>query len=73
MWSGRAENTFILLPQVLYFNLEKRICQVGSQIKISTQNLIRSKQRKGGSSRIALNFCVLQICKIIFVKHLTNL
>ena len=30
-------------------------------------------KEKGGSSRIALNFWVLQICKIIFVKRLTNL
>ena len=27
MWSGRAENTFILLLQLWYCNLEKRICQ----------------------------------------------
>ena len=27
MWSGRAENAFILLLLVLYCNLEKRICQ----------------------------------------------
>ena len=28
MWSGRVENTFFLLPQVLYCNLELRLCQV---------------------------------------------
>ena len=33
MWSGRAENTYILLPQVLYCNLEKRDCQAPLAIK----------------------------------------
>ena len=56
-----------------------RVCiQVGWKVDVrntirAAQKLIRSKQRKGGSSRIALNFCTLQICKTIFVKHLTNL
>ena len=49
MWSGRAENTYILLPQVLYCNSCEGLCQGHLKIKISTQNLIRSNQRKSSS------------------------
>ena len=44
-----AENCSFLLLQVLYYNLEQQLCQGLLKIKISTQNLIRSKQRKSKS------------------------
>ena len=66
MWSGadqitwsiyvvEAENNISFLsPQVLYCNLEKRICQGPLKIKNSTQNLIRSKQRKSIVATISI-------------------
>ena len=58
MWSGTKQITWsnyvvggennisFLPPQVLYFNSYSSGCQGHLKIKITTQNLIRSKQRK---------------------------
>ena len=43
---GAENNTSFLLPQVLYCNSYSNDCQGPLKIKNSTQNLIRSKQRK---------------------------
>ena len=52
MWSGRAENTFFLLPQVLYCNLENHICQV-----LSTNCLLLVGRTRRASRNIPQAVC----------------
>ena len=44
---GGENRASFLPPQVLYCNSSSSVCQGPFKIKIRTQNLIRSKQRKG--------------------------
>ena len=90
MWSGadqitwsiyvvEAENNISFLsPQVLYCNSSSSGCQGPLKIKITTQNLIRSKQRKSfskGVDRIAsvwYNTVVHEKNRIIHIDTLVD-
>ena len=81
MWSEKSaapENCLVLLPQVLYCNSYEGLCQVLLTIKISTQNLIRSKQRKSfskGVDRVAFiwyNITVHEKNRIIHIATLVD-
>ena len=69
MWS-RAENHTLFLPQqVLYCNSSSNGCQGPLKIKITTQNLIRSKQRQGdygNFNRHGSRYIGTYVCKL---KH----
>ena len=75
MWSRSENRTSFASPQVVYCNSCSKGCQGPLKIKISTQNLIHSRQRKSDKqiTIYAIRLKKKFLCGIIFTKiHLLS-